>query len=114
MYCALKRNFNDKNIKGRFLLAFICFVSFLTVFLLPEVFILLHADHEHDRHGADGCCAKCIYIQNAEYMIRQFGTVTAEPSSVFTGWLSVVAVLFTALLATRFQTLVLLKIRMDD
>ena len=67
---------NSENSKTRIIaLAFL--VCILTVSIFANVFILSHAEHEHDYDGVSGGCVTCERLMNAENIGKQLGMVLA-------------------------------------
>jgi len=58
---------------------------FLVVSILSGAFILAHANHEHDHNGANGSCAACAQLQNAENILKQFSTALAGALFIISG-----------------------------
>jgi len=113
MCCTQKNCINSRNIKKR-VIALIFLVCFVIVSLLPEVFILTHANHDHDRKSLDNSCSICAKIQDAESILKQFRSATKI--TVFALFMHI----FSILVLTYFRcqaislTLVALKVRMNN
>ncbi|MDR1600538.1 MAG: hypothetical protein LBS11_11835 [Oscillospiraceae bacterium] len=55
---------------------------------VPAAFVLVRADHIHDRKGADDGCAMCAAVQNALDMIKSLAALCLSLSLVVCGFLS--------------------------
>ena len=101
--------YNTKVRKVAMLLTFVCF--FLLIILLRS-YIITQANHSHDyyKHG----CSVCINIENAEYFLSQIGIVL-KPALILSLLLFLILTMQSSNLGLFQQdSLVKLKIRMNN
>ena len=113
MCCTPQISLNNKQPKKR-LIVLVVLLCFIVVSILSEVFILTHADHEHDHDGAHGSCAVCAQIQSAESLLKRLGTFAISAVFLFGGLLAAIAVMRSAFCAIILLSPVALKIRMNN
>ncbi len=89
----------------------ICFVAAV---LISEIFILTHSRHEHNHDSTDGSCTACIQIQSAENVLNQINSAVSNLSIIFMGLIILISALYFVSSSIGFQTLVGLKIRIND
>jgi hypothetical protein len=89
-------------------------VFFIAALALSSTFILTHANHEHDNNGVNGSCGACAHIVAAENLLKTISTAVAI--SAFS-----LGVLYAALLMLKFarfgiaeNTLIGLKVRLNN
>ena len=95
--------------------AAVLLVCVIFSFFLSWMFIMLHAEHEHDHSGLDGACAVCEQIVEAERVFRQFSFVAAAIAAVCLfrrAW--VILCCRVADAVSLFATPVQLKVRMNN
>lgn len=98
----------------RSILAIVFLLCVLGVFVLSNVYIVMHANHLHSHHAVDGGCEACVQLQRTEKNLRQF-------SVVLIGALFTIAGPHLALAATKvlsafiaISTPITLKSRMNN
>jgi len=94
--------------------AFALLVCLLAVSFFSASLSVAHISHEHNESGANGCCAICAKIQNAENLFKQL--ITALGGEVFNASLlfGSAAVLLPITISITAYTPVKLKIRMNN
>lgn len=92
-------------------IALVIAICFILTFALTGVFILTHAEHEHD-HGE--VCSDCARIQGAADALKRIGALIAGALSAAAGMYAAVALVFTAAISIMAATPVALKMRMNN
>lgn len=86
---------------------------FISAMLISPLFILIYENHEHDHNGIDGACAICSQLQNAENLLKQLNLSAYEnPRLLITAYLLAISLGIYCL--PKFQTLINLKVRLND
>jgi len=93
--------------------ALVILLCFVMAALICKVFILTHADHDHDRLGAGGECFLCAQMHSIEKLLRQFGAASGSVLVGLTGSLAAVALLLCAL-SVWFSSPIRLKTRLNN
>ena len=89
-------------------------VCFIIVFLFSEAFVLLHSDHNHDHDGIGDICAVCVQISSFENMLKQLSLSVGGIIFTLINLFVVLIILGCAASLTKSQTLVKLKIQMNN
>lgn len=95
-------------------IALVFLTCILAISIFAGLFVVVHADHEHNHNGVDGSCTICIQLHNTENLLRYLTTVfVAAVFSFFihrSGVLSIEGMLF----CVPASTPVALKIQMNN
>ena len=89
-------------------------VCFVMVSLLSEAFIFSHLHHEHDHNGVGGNCATCAQIHSTENTLKQLIATIGGASFSISGLFAFMSVLCVGMFLLDSQTLVKLKIQMNN
>lgn len=89
-------------------------VCLIVVSLLSGAFVLIHANHKHDRNGTGGACMICIQIQNAENLLKQFHAASLSAVFIIAGLFSADAIAKVDQTFFPLLTPIKLKIRMNN
>jgi len=112
---------NKQILKSR--IALVLLICFVIVFLFSESFIIAHTVHEHDcdpiqerghNKDIDNGCNVCTHIQNVRNILKLIGITAGGASCVLFGLFAALAIYKYIFLQTGFQTLINLKIRMNN
>jgi hypothetical protein len=106
----MNRQVKDTNLKRRIaLLISICLIGIIILF---RSYIVVQADHSHVNNGYG--CMVCVNIQNAEYLLRQIGMATKTTLLISLYFIIALIQLSYNLVLSNHNSLVNLKIRMDN
>ena len=89
----------------------LCFI--IGVFL-SESFFVIYSNHEHDHNGIDGNCAVCAQLQNCDNLIKQIKISGDNIVFAFVNLFVVTAFFCCVLFLFKSDTLLKLKIRMNN
>jgi len=112
---------NKQALKSR--IAFVLLICFVIVFLLSKSFIITRTLHEHDcgpaqerSHNKDVYigCDICARIQKAVNILKLLGIAAACIFFTITGLFVISAIYKSIFLQSGFQTLISLKVRMNN
>jgi len=103
----------NKSIEKR-VIALIFLAFFLSILILLSIFILTHADHEHNHNGVSGSCVTCIHLRNSENLLKQFSEIFISTLMVVYGLFIVIILHKLITLYITFDTPVSMKIRMNN
>jgi len=92
--------------------AFILLVCILGTMFLSSAYIIIHAGHNHSHIAVDESCIVCAHVQTAVNLLAQ--TNTAGIPLVTVGVFISVTLSFVIFHFYSFQTLVTLKIKMNN
>ena len=96
------------------LMALAICACFITGTLLSMVFVSSYSIHEHDQNGPDNSCVYCAYLSEVENLLKHLSIALVGAALAF-GALS--AIRFTHISAYShivFNTLVSLKVRLNN
>lgn len=95
-------------------IALIICVCFIVTSILSVVFILTHANHQHDHEGPNGTCATCDHLAATTNLLKQLSI--AIVTSVFPSvlYLFISYCLKPSTPYVGLFTLVSLKVRLDN
>jgi len=113
MCCATQNEIKSRQMQKKFiaLALLICFI-FLPLFSI--IYIMNQACHEFSHYEADDCCRICDNISTAKELLKQIGAAVKSISFAFADLLLLGAALYAVAYFGGFQTLVNLKIRMNN
>ena len=94
--------------------AAIVLLCMLVVALLSEVFLFAHAGHEHDAGSTGADCAICAWIHSSKNQRKQIHAVVGVSWLWFAAATTPLALRLAVVSFACFNTLVLLKVRMDS
>jgi hypothetical protein len=100
--------------EGARLIALLLCALFIAVSLLSSVFILTHANHEHDHDMPDGSCATCAHVMAAENLLKTLGTAVIAVALYLSGHHALVSTLKPIASDLDFFTPVSLKVRLNN
>ena len=104
--------FNDRSAKRRIALTF-C-ILFIALFLISEIFIFTHINHDHDCNGPGGSCATCYHVMMVENLIRSISTALIGATLAACGFLIAYHAPRPANFSAGISTLVHLKVRLNS
>ena len=110
---AIKNIIKNEQMQKKYI-ALALLVCFSIVPLLSTVYIIIHACHEHEHYEIDDDCAVCEHILIAKSLLRQIGAAVKIMAYAFANLFAAVAVLCAVSNFCSSQTLVNLKIRMNN
>jgi hypothetical protein len=98
---------------GAFLVVLVVCVFLTVSFLLPTVFTIARAFHEHDNDGAYGSCSECSQIAAAQNLQKQYDFAFIREIALF---FVIYATLIFGLIRSwiHFPTLTALKIQINS
>ena len=89
-------------------------VCFTAGTLLSVVFVSSYSIHEHDQNGPDNSCVYCAYLSEVENLLKHLSVALVSAVMVF-GVLSAIRFIYiSACSHTVFNTLVSLKVRLNN
>jgi len=107
------RSFKLLNIKNRIII-FAFLVCFIIAFPLFEVYILSFASQEHEHGDIGDTCTTCAQIQDSVNLLKQLVIYASGALSVSIYLVTVTMFFYSVLSLTRLNTLINLKIRMNN
>ena len=112
MYGILPRCFN-KNKKITNAVALAVLICLVAAFLLSITYIVANAGHDHKHYNTDGECDTCAHIKSAENLFNQLASaINIIP--VLIALLSFLTVLYKLVYLSKLQTLINLKVQMNN
>ena len=90
------------------------FTCFIVTFIISDIYILAHANHDHNHDGIGGSCTVCAHIQSAENLLKQLAMASKSMSFIIVGLFFMATFLYVVSSLEIYSTLVNLKIRMND
>ncbi|MDR3288044.1 MAG: hypothetical protein LBT22_01300 [Peptococcaceae bacterium] len=96
------------------LIAMLLCVCFIAALLLSALFILTHAQHEHDHDGADGSCATCAHMTALGNLLKQLSTPVVTATTAMGALFAIRFSLKPRHRRFVFSTLVILKVRLNN
>ncbi|MDR1892839.1 MAG: hypothetical protein LBQ48_07520 [Oscillospiraceae bacterium] len=68
-------------------------VLFIAVSLFSEIYIITHANHEHDHIGANGACATCAQITATANLLNQLSIAIVKAAAIVFNLFAVLSLL---------------------
>jgi len=112
MRCVSKSFIKNKQIQKFILLALL--LCFIITPLLSTAYIIIYTCHEHTHYETEDNCKICAQILTAKELLRQIGAVLKGITAAVINLFSIITVLYAVWTFGNFQTLVKLKIRMNN
>jgi preprotein translocase subunit SecG len=101
-----------KRLMTKYIAVMLC-VCIIVTSILSAVFILIHANHQHDHDGLNGTCATCMHLATAENLLKQFSTTIVATTFSFVFHLFIFCCPKSSAPYVGLFTLVSLKVRLD-
>jgi hypothetical protein len=96
------------------LISLIVCALYMAVALLSSAYILIHANHIHDRAEPDGTCAVCAHIQAAENLLKIISAAIVSAAISFSGESAILFALISRRRGFKNFSLVALKVRLNN
>ncbi|MDR0904647.1 MAG: hypothetical protein LBN00_00495 [Oscillospiraceae bacterium] len=113
MCCNITSQYIKRPKSARLIAALIC-VCFVVALVLSSAFIAIHENHEHDNDGADGGCAVCAHIAAAENLLKTVSAAAALSAVALGTMLAALIVLKSVRSGIADNTLISLKVRLNN
>ncbi|MDR3120215.1 MAG: hypothetical protein LBU58_02600 [Clostridiales bacterium] len=113
MCCERIAQYGKRQKAARLMAVLVC-VCFVAALILSSAFILTHANHEHDRNGADGSCAACAHISAVENLLKTISAVTVFSVVALGTTFAALLIMTAARIEVADYSLVELKVRLNN
>jgi heme/copper-type cytochrome/quinol oxidase subunit 4 len=99
--------------RGLRLLALVFCILFVALSLFAEIYILTHANHQHDHLGENGSCATCTQLTAAASLLTQVSAAAAKTAAIGFSLFAVLSLLQLTLNHISIPSPVALKVKLN-